>query len=163
MTKLIILIAVALTLLGAGCQKIASPQTGTPASAVVEYRNEEYGFRFALPESWAGFTVLDEYWEGQGLDAHAGESFTGPKITIRHPAWTAERPRQDIPILILAHVQWDLIEQELLSLGAAPIPPSELGRNDRYVFALPARYNYAFPDGFEEVEQIIASHSLVAE
>jgi hypothetical protein len=35
-----------------------------------------------------------------------------------------------------------------------------LGVNEKYVFALPARYNYAFPAGYEEVENIIASQPL---
>ena len=38
--------------------------------------------------------------------------------------------------------------------------PSELGRNNRYVFALPARYNYTFPPGYKEVEKILANHPL---
>jgi hypothetical protein len=37
---------------------------------------------------------------------------------------------------------------------------SEIGRNKRYVLALPARYNYALPIGWEEVERIIAENSL---
>ena len=35
--------------------------------------------------------------------------------------------------------------------------PSELGRNTRYVFGLPFRYNYSFPIGYEEVEKILES------
>lgn len=52
--------------------------------------------------------------------------------------------------------QWN----ENLIVSAAPIGPSELGRNSRYVFALPPRYNYAFPDGYEEVEQILKDKPL---
>jgi hypothetical protein len=37
-----------------------------------------------------------------------------------------------------------------------------LGRNNRYVFALPARYNFAFPEGYEEVEKILESKPLEA-
>jgi hypothetical protein len=57
--------------------------------------------------------------------------------------------------MIFTLTQWDLVEKEEISLGAAPIGPSELGRNEEYVFALPARYNYAFITGFEEVDEII--------
>ncbi|MDB5244324.1 MAG: hypothetical protein JWN18_194, partial [Parcubacteria group bacterium] len=41
------------------------------------------------------------------------------------------------------------------------INPSELGRNSKYVFALPARYNY-YGDvlGIEEVTAIINSNPL---
>ena len=64
--------------------------------------------------------------------------------------------------MIFTPAQWKLIEDEKLSVSAAPIGPSELGHNAKYVFALPARYNFAFPTGYEEVEQIIASHPLHA-
>jgi len=40
------------------------------------------------------------------------------------------------------------------------MPPTKLGENDHYVFALPARYNYAFPKGWEEVDQIMKSNPL---
>ena len=40
--------------------------------------------------------------------------------------------------------------------------PIELGRNSDYVFALPARYNYAFPEGYEEVDDIIESGAFEA-
>ncbi|HZD60906.1 MAG TPA: hypothetical protein VE439_10715, partial [Anaerolineae bacterium] len=85
---------------------------------------------------------------------------TGPMLSIRHPLWTPEKPRQDIPIMVFTLAQWTLVQQEKISLGAAPIPPTELGRNNRYVFALPARYNFAFPPGFQEVERILAGHPL---
>ncbi len=56
--------------------------------------------------------------------------------------------------------QWEAVRNETLSVGAAPIQPSELGRNSTYVFALPARYNFAFPEGYKEVEDIIAGNPL---
>jgi len=87
---------------------------------------------------------------------------SGPKISIRHPLWTTDSPRQDIPIMIFTFAQWDLIQQEKLAVSAAPIGPSELGRNANYVFALPARYNFAYPLGFEEVEKILESKPLKA-
>jgi len=58
--------------------------------------------------------------------------------------------------------QWDLVEKEEIALGAAPIGPSKLGSNSQYVFALPARYNFAYPTGFEDVEKIMESKPLVA-
>lgn len=62
--------------------------------------------------------------------------------------------------MIFTMDQWNLIQQEKLAVGAAPIGPSELGRNATYVFALPARYNYAFLQGFEEVAQILTTNPL---
>ena len=64
--------------------------------------------------------------------------------------------------MVFTLAQWGLVQAEKLSVGAAPIPPTELGRNSTYVFALPARYNYAFPTGYEEVEQILQGHPLQA-
>jgi hypothetical protein len=57
--------------------------------------------------------------------------------------------------MIFTRAQWDLLTQDKIHIGAAPINPSELSRNANYVFAIPARYNYAFPLGYEEVENII--------
>jgi hypothetical protein len=127
---------------------------------IVEYKNTDYGFTFNLPASWKGYSIIDSHWEGNLIDATDSPKITGPEIFIRHPLWTAKIPRQDIPIMIFNYDQWNLIQQEKLSLGAAPIGPSELGRNAKYIFALPARYNFAFPVGFEEVSQIIEAKSL---
>lgn len=126
----------------------------------LEYKNIEYGFTFSLPSSWNGYSVLYTKWEGTLLDSVSSKKITGPKILIRNKLWTAEKPFQDIPIMIFTPAQWTLVQNEKISLGAAPIGPSELGRNSKYIFALPARYNYAFPTGYEEVNWIIDSKPL---
>ncbi|MDD5109676.1 MAG: hypothetical protein PHI63_00495 [Patescibacteria group bacterium] len=140
---------------------ISSP-TPTPATGV-EYRNTEYGFSFPLPESWRGHTIVEETWQG-ATSTDSGEKVVehGPQLSIRHPLWTDENPRQDIPIMIFTLAQWDALQQDKFHIGAAPIGPSELGRNATYVFALPARYNYAYPTGYEEVDQILQSKPLHA-
>lgn len=127
------------------------------------YINDEYGFIFSLPESWKNFSTVDSQWNGLPIDSPDPEKnkISGPIINIRHPKWTKENMRQDIPIMIFTNEQWQLIEDEKLILGAAPIPPSELGRNKSYIFALPARYNYAFLEGFEEVEKILNNKPLL--
>ncbi|MDD4776329.1 MAG: hypothetical protein PHG75_07440 [Syntrophomonas sp.] len=84
----------------------------------------------------------------------------GPIVSIRHPQWMESEPRQDIPIMIFQINQWNSLQKEEFSVGAAPIIPHELGRNSRYVFVLPARYNFAFPTGFEEVETILSNKPL---
>jgi hypothetical protein len=96
------------------------------------------------------------------VDSQPSQSIKGPEIFIRNPLWTQDNPYQDIPIMVFTYDQWNLIEQEKLAVSAAPIGPSELGRNAKYIFALPARYNFAFPAGFEEVEKIIESKPLSA-
>ncbi len=139
-------------------------------STSVKYKNNQYGFSFALPKSWKGYSIVTEKWEGyapgseetQGTQED-GPSETGPLILIRHPQWTQETQRQDIPIMVVTSSQWDALQRGEFHIGAAPIGPSELGRNAKYVFALPARYNYAFPPGFEEVEEILKGKPLRAE
>lgn len=131
------------------------------ANSIV-YTNTQYGFSFTLPKSWKGFSIVTGKWEGRAIEGpRSGEVVeTGPIISIRHPRWTPEKPRQDIPVMIFTLDQWTSLEREEISVGAAPIPPKELGRNNRYVFALPARYNFAFPLGYEEVEEILEGRPL---
>jgi hypothetical protein len=64
--------------------------------------------------------------------------------------------------MVFTRAQWRSVQQEKFLVSAAPFGPEEIGRNSRYVFALPPRYNYAFPPGYEEVEQIIESGPLRA-
>ncbi|WP_082789099.1 S-layer homology domain-containing protein [Desulfolucanica intricata] len=128
----------------------------------IVYRNSQYGFNFSLPENWEGYSIITDNWEGSDLEApQEGRTVeTGPIISIRHPKWTAQNQRQDIPIMIFTVNQWEALQQNEFSVGAAPIGPRELGRNTEYVFAIPARYNYAFPTGYEEVENILESNPL---
>lgn len=143
-----------------GSNTNTSSQSNTAPISIV-YQNTQYGFNFTLPVSWQGYSIISTKW--QGTDVQSGKmTETGPIISIRHPQWTSSNPRQDIPIMVFTLNQWNLVQAEKLSVGAAPIGPTELGRNSKYVFALPARYNFAFPTGFEEVEKIMASNPLKA-
>lgn len=128
----------------------------------IVYKNTQYGFTFTLPETWRGYSIIDDQWEGVSIgdSEEQGTAVTGPMILIRHPQWTDENKRQDIPIMILTISQWDSMQKEEFHIGAAPINPKELGRNQDYVFALPARYNFSFLTGFEEVEDILNNHPL---
>lgn len=135
----------------------------TLEAGAVAYENEQYGFAFSLPSSWDGYSVVPGSWDGYAVSGpKAGQVVErGPLITLRHPAWTNEQPRQDIPIMVFTLSQWDRLQRTEFSISAAPIGPRELGRNSGYVFALPPRYNYAFLTGFEEVERIIAGSPLL--
>lgn len=135
----------------------AGGETSASQDGTVVCENADYGFRVSLPQSWEGYTVLSEQWEGVPSDDAKGKKAaeTGPLLSIRHPAWTPQEPRQDIPILVFTLSQWESLQREEFHVGAAPILPKELGENDRYVFALPARYNYGFFTGYEEVERIL--------
>lgn len=128
----------------------------------VLYKNTQYGFTFSLPISWDNYSIVIGKWEGRAVAGpQSGKIIaTGEIINIRHPEWTSQNPRQDIPIMIYTIDQWNSLRNEEFSVGAAPMPPSELASNSEYVFAIPARYNYAFPTGFEEVENILAKSPL---
>ncbi len=127
------------------------------------YQNTQYGFDFKLPKPWANYSIVSTKWEGVAIEGQKSGKVieTGPIVSIRHPQWTKEVPRQDIPIMVFTLAQWQALQDLKFSVGAAPIGPSELGRNSKYVFALPARYNYAFPKGFEEVEDIVKNKPLI--
>lgn len=134
------------------------------SGATIEYRNGEFGFCVSLPESWKGYSIVTDEWSGFNNSGPQGYQVVqhGPLISIRHPLWTKEKPRQDIPIMVFTRSQWSALQKDEFHIGAAPIGPSELGHNHKYVFALPARYNFAYPDGVEEVDQIIQSKPLHA-
>lgn len=138
----------------------ATSTTASAPSDSIVYHNATYGFDFYLPESWEGYTVVTDTWEGQRVDGNGDVVLNGPKLLIRSPDWTSDTPTQDIPILIFTPEVWDQVQQEQLAVSAAPIPPSELGRNSKYVFALPARYNFAYLPGWEEVQSILDGGAL---
>jgi len=149
----------------------AAKQQNTSSTSIFDgnkikigYRNEQYGFSFSLPLSWDSYSIIKSTWDGDGLDSAAQniKVASGPLISIRHPQWTKKNPRQDIPVMIFTISQWNDLQADKFHIGAAPIGPSELGRNAKYVFALPARYNFAFSIGYEEVEEIINSKTFKA-
>jgi len=142
-----------------------SPINNKNVVKTLVYTNKEFGFRFELPRSWKGYSAVVSQWQGgDGRTYQAGEPMpppvVGPLISIGHPLSTEANPRQNIPIMVFTKAQWRLIEQDKLIVSAAPIGPSELGRNAKYVFALPPRFNYALIDGWEEVNEIIQHHPL---
>ncbi|MCI1966383.1 MAG: hypothetical protein LKJ17_09695 [Oscillospiraceae bacterium] len=152
--------------MGVGCRDTVDlPQKPILSSTTsVLYSNDQYGLTVTLPQSWGGYTVLTEEWQGYSLvgEQEGTITQTGPKILIRHPQWTEETPRQDIPVLVFTPEQWDALGQDQFHIGAAPIGPSELARNSRFVFALPARYNFAFLPGYEEVDQLVQNGAVQA-
>jgi hypothetical protein len=120
------------------------------------YTNSSFRLSVSLPISWNGYSATIQEWQGF-INDETGEHLAvqGPGILIRHPLWSQNNPRQDVPILIFTIQQWQDLLQDKFHIGAAPIGPSELGRNAMFVFALPARYNYAYLPGWEEVEKIV--------
>jgi Antirepressor regulating drug resistance, predicted signal transduction N-terminal membrane component len=147
-----------------GYQEVQTIVAGNPlkpivSPAAVAYENTHYGILFYLPQSWKGYKIVTEKWEGS--DSQTGKTVaSGPEILIRNPLWTSKNPRQDIPIMIFTAAQWNSLQKGAFHIGAAPIGPSELNHNSSYVFALPARYNYAYLPGYQEVETILAGKPL---
>jgi hypothetical protein len=120
-----------------------------------------YGFCFSLPHDWTGFSIVNKEWQGYSLHDESGEMPKGPMVLIRSPKWTEADPHEDIPIMVFTIKQWRELGNSF-TVSAAPFPPGELGRNKKYVFALPARYNYDFLDGYEEVGKILMGKPLHA-
>ena len=138
--------------------------TPTPTPVGEQYKNTEYGFSFDLPDSWKGFTTIEDEWDGDTIVSGQVKQGTvhGPLVSIRHPDWDYKAPRQDIPVMVFTIQQWNDMQADKFHIGAAPINPSEIGRNKKYVFAIPARYNFAYLTGFEEVDQIIKGDNFQA-
>jgi hypothetical protein len=136
---LFLMACAAMQLADAGAQS-APTQAPTVAAtpATIVYRNHVYGFCFVLPESWKGYAVVPDQWSGTILGS--GQTVHGPQILIRNPKWTAANPYQDIPIMVFTPAEWQQVQAVTMAVSAAPIGPSKLGQNSRYVFALPPRW-----------------------
>ncbi|MGA2490561.1 MAG: hypothetical protein ABSF99_10335 [Anaerolineales bacterium] len=147
----------------AGCTPSVVPTLPTTQLATsIEYRNAEYGFSFSLPASYKGYHIITDIWEGYTFNGQSDVTVEqGPIISIRHPLWTSENPRQDIPIMVFTLAQWNSLQQGNYSVSAGGMT-TELGRNAKYVFAIYARYNAADLPGIEEVKTILEGDPLHA-
>jgi hypothetical protein len=134
----------------------AQAQGKNDSAKQVVYRDTKYGFSFVLPRSWKGYKVLWETWEGTFFDS--SRTMQGPMIIFRNSRWRTDKPTEDIPVMIYTITQWDASP----IVSSAPVGPGELGRNRKYVFALPARWAYDGLDGWEEAFAITGHHPLHA-
>lgn len=130
----------------------------------VVYVNDKYGFEFLFTSDWNGYTVIDETWDGNmvGTTDTVYPDFekTGAVIKFRHPSWTQSHIYIDIPILVFTLDQWEAVANDDMAVSAAPIGPSYLGENSKYVFALQARYNFAGDYGYQEIQDLMDSKPL---
>lgn len=118
------------------------------------YQNDTYGFNIIFSPEWEGYTIIRGNWMGTLLKDSG--TVTGPMITFRNLNWKEADHWQDIPIMVFTPEVWKLIENEEISLGAAPIGPSEIGRNSKYIFATPARwYGFTSDKGQDEAVAIV--------
>lgn len=125
------------------------------------YNNDEYGFEITLLGSWEGYSILTESWNGTTLDEKATQH-QGPKIIIRNPKWSVSQAWQDIPIMVFTKQEWKLIEAKNLNVSAAPVGPSKLGENQKYVFALPPRWvGYDDSLGQDEAQEIAKTIKII--
>lgn len=129
-----------------------------PSTTSITYENADYGFKFSLPITWEGYTIVKNTWTGTPLMSTSTQS--GPKLLIRNPKWTASAHYEDLPIVIFTIPQWNTYLAEGFSISAAPIKATELGRNNVYVFALPPRWDYDYSLGYKEAQDIIARGPL---
>ena len=142
----------------------AQTPTQTNPNTIV-YKNTDYGFTFDLPKSWDDYTIVEDEWEGDSINASGQVQLAtvhGPLVSIRHPDWDYKSPRQDIPIMVFTIQQWNDMQADKFHIGAAPIGPSELARSKKYVFAIPARYNFSYLTGYEEVDELVRGSHLKA-
>jgi hypothetical protein len=145
--------------------KNVAPTTGTAtnlstaSTSAVTYDNTDYGFTFSLPADWSGYTIVQSFWTGYPLNATTTQQ-TGTTLLLRNPNWTADAHYEDIPIMIFTIAEWNSYIAGNFSVSAAPIPATELGQNNKYVFALPPRWDYDFSLGYQEAENIISSKPL---
>ncbi len=125
-----------------------SESTGTT------YTNDQYGFEMIFPSTWNDYTDSEKQWIGTDVTTGA-KTEQGPLVTLYHPNYIVNGIH--IPIMIFTQQQWAKVQSETLSTSAAPIPPTKIGQNNRFVFALTPRYQNYFTSetGFVEVEAII--------
>ena len=170
-TKVSLMIGISLLLLVAGCSTpgtthvgVSDSPTATPSvipssapsarATTTIYKNSLYGFMITLPLKWLGYSIITTSWNGYSSTSSSIIQ-TGPILSIRDPSWTVKVPRQEIPIMVFTLKQWSDLNRDQFNVGAAPMSPSILGKNNNYVFAIPARYNYAFISGYQEVQNIL--------
>ena len=124
----------------------------------VIYHNTKYDFTFSLPSYWEGYSVLNTQWEGISyFPDKDGPVVTerGPMIILRHPFWTTNAPRQDIPIMVFTCNQWDKLWQTNgFSVSAGGVE-EEIEHNARYVFVTNSRFNWGELPGWEEAGRIV--------
>lgn len=122
------------------------------------YVNKEYGFKFSLPSDWTGYSVINSEWTGTVIVGT--ETSRGPKIIIRNPNWTTSKPYEDLPVLVFTTTQWNNYIAEKFSISAAPILATEIARNNKYVFALPPRWDFDYNFNYEQAQTIFKGNPI---
>jgi hypothetical protein len=154
---------IAITVL-AGCR--SANLSTHPDDAPVVFNNPKFELRFLLPSNWRGYSVLMEQWDNKNYEASADKwriSEHGPIITLRHPNWRLDDPRQDIPILVFTRGQWSALNQgKLWPSKYAGGVFDELSHSRTYVFAISSRYNWDELKGSMEAACVVERNRAIA-
>jgi hypothetical protein len=139
-------------------------RAANPSAQSVIYKNARYGFTFSLPKSWQGYSVVLDRWEDANNSGPHGDQVIqrGPLVILQNPRSTSAHPLQDLAIMVFTHAQWDSLQKGGFVVSAAPIGPSEIGRNRKYVFAEPPRNLNPDARGYEEALKIMQNNPLHA-
>jgi hypothetical protein len=135
--------------------------TAGPALSGVEgwktYTDVQNGFELKFPDSWKGYSVVEQKWEGHVINNYQ-QTYSGPEIIIKNPQTTSAQQWQDIPIMVFTPDVWEMVSgnNPTVTVSAAPIGPQKIGENAKYVFATPPRW-YGFTDdlGWQEAVDIV--------
>lgn len=167
--KILIILLLAGTLAHSAPQADTIPPTSPrsahkpakPHTPAILYRNTKYGFTFALPRNWKGYSIDLSTWEGGPREPDTTVE-RGTILIISPPPGTTEEPPQGIPIMVFSRAQWRGLQNSKFSVSAAPFDPEELGHNQRYVFAIGPRTLNPDVPGYEEAVEILKKHPLHA-
>ncbi len=135
------------------------------ATRLIQYRNTKYRFTFSLPATWMGYSTVEDTWTDANNSGARGDEVLarGPGIRIVNPQSTPAKQYQDIYIMVFTHAQWDSLQRGDLVVSAASIGPGEIGRNHKYIFAVPPRMiDTDVLYGWEEVVEIMHGNPLHA-
>jgi hypothetical protein len=156
----ILVIIVAIGIYFFSNNKVKTSQVSTPKGEVEDwknYKNSEYGFGINFPDSWKGYTIEKTNWDGIGIDTtNEQQKYTGTLLVFKNPQGNSEHMWQDIPIMVFTPDIWKLVVEEKIAVSAAPIGPSKIGENEKYIFATSPRW-YGFTDtgGVDEAIAIV--------
>jgi hypothetical protein len=113
-----------------------------PAALPVRYHNTKYDLTFYLPDSWRGYSVVMQQWDGQTYSPALDKAVAvehGPMIVLRNPKWKPDDQYQDIPIYVFNRTQWDDMHLGKFDAAGAGGIICELWHHDKFVFGIHSR------------------------
>lgn len=132
-----------------------------PSDAPLVYRNAEFGLMFYLPDTWRGYSVPVQQWQGHEYVPARDEvvaTDNGPIIVLRHPHWQASDRYQDIPISVFTRSQWETHHAGTIGAGGVDL---EVGHNAKFVFAVHSRFNADDSiNGWKEATEIVERNRI---